>query len=755
MSTSRPPKRLEHARKLALALALFASTDLSAEDASPALLTLDRIFVSGELNGDSIAARWLDDASGYATLEPADSGGRDIVRHDPETGAREVLVPAADLVPRGEPGPLAIDDWALSKDRSKLLVFTNSKRVWRRNTRGDYWVLDRSSRELRRLGGDAEPSSLWFAKLSPDGGRVAYVWRRDLHVEDVRSGGRTALTSDGSDDVINGGSDWVYEEELDLRDGFRWSPDGEAIAYWQIDSSGVRAFPLTDNIGALYPEVRWFKYPKTGETNSSCRVGIVPAAGGATRWLEVPGDRRQHYIARIEWTPGSEALVVQQLNRLQNQNRVFLAERSSGEIRELFVETDACWVDVHDPWRWIEGGRRFTWWSERDGWRHLYLGAIESPGLALATPGGFDVVDLLGAEEGGAGLYFTASPERPTQRFLYRSRFDGSGLERVTPAGQGGTHDYNVSPDGRWALHTRSSRDEPPRTALVRLPGHEEVRELVSNARLRERFAALEREPTQFFRVDIGSGVLIDGYVIKPPGFDAAKKHPVLVYVYGEPWGQTVSDAWEGKHHLWHLMLAQRGYAVMSFDNRGTRAPRGREWRKSIHRQVGILASADQAAALKQALALFPWLDAERVAIWGWSGGGSMTLNALFRYPELYKTGMAVAPVPNMRLYDTIYQERYMGLPEDNVDGYRQGSPIHHARRLEGNLLLVHGTGDDNVHYQGTEQLVDELVRHGKRFTMMAYPNRSHSISEGAGTTRHLYDLLTSYLEANLPAGAR
>jgi dipeptidyl-peptidase 4 len=286
---------------------------------------------------------------------------------------------------------------------------------------------------------------------------------------------------------------------------------------------------------------------------------------------------------------------------------------------------------------------------------------------------------------------------------------------------------------------------------LIRLPEHTIVKTLADNAALKKKLEALRSCSTEFFRVNIGDGVALDGWCIKPPGFDPSRKYPVLFHVYGEPAGQTVLDSWHDKQFLWHCMLAQEGYLIMSVDNRGTPAPRGRDWRKIVYRQVGVLASADQAAAVRALLKERSYLDPARIAIWGWSGGGSMTLNALFRYPELYQTGMSVAPVPNQRHYDTIYQERYMGLPGDNPDGYRKGSPIHFAHQLKGNLLVVHGTGDDNCHYLGTEALFDELIAHGKQFTMMAYPNRSHAISEGKNTTRHLYETLTRYLRANTP----
>ncbi len=391
--------------------------------------------------------------------------------------------------------------------------------------------------------------------------------------------------------------------------------------------------------------------------------------------------------------------------------------------------------------------------SERDGWRHLYRVDRAGKSIALVTPGDFDVIRLVEVNQAAGWVYFMASPENPTQAYLYRVRLDGTGRERVTPAGQAGTHEYQISPDGRWAIHRYSAMATIPTTELIRLPGHERVRVLTDNSALRKKVEALKPVKTEFFRVNIGSGIALDAWCLLPPDFDSSSKYPLLVYVYGEPAAQTVLDRWGGGNHLWHWMLAQEGYVVMSFDNRGTPAPRGRAWRRAVNRQIGVLAPKDQAAAVREVLKRRPYLDQKRVGVWGWSGGGSMTLHAIFKFPDLYSTGISIAPVANQRYYDTIYQERYMGLPEENVDGYTNGSPINFAHQLKGNLLLIHGTGDDNCHYQGTEALINELIKHKKPFTMMAYPNRSHAISEGLNTTVHLRELMTRYLKEHLRPG--
>lgn len=722
----------------------------------PALLTVDRIYKGNEFSGESFSGRWDTEGNGYLSLvsSKATSRGSDIQRTDSETGETRVFVSAGQLVPQGESSPLAINDYHISKSGRLVLIYTNSHRVWRRNTRGDYWVFDRTTGELRQLGRSMPPASLMFGKLAPDGHRAAYVHERNIYVEDLRDGSVRCLTKSPGDDIINGTFDWVYEEEFGLRDGFRWSPDSRWIAFWQIDSSAVPAFPLVNNTAGLYPAVQWFKYPKTGQRNPTARIGLIDVASGKTRWLDIPGDPTQYYLARMEWTPSGDAVMIQQLNRLQNENRVLLADPATGEAKELFVDRDEAWINVHDEIYWLDDDTRFTWISERDGWRHVYWVDRKTGEMELATPGEFDVVQLLALDQENEWLYFIASPDNPTERYLYRCDFDGERLKRVTPKNQRGVHQYRISPNGQWAIHTWSNFDTPPTTDLVRLPEHKQVRVLAANEKLKKKVAQLRRQAAEFFRVDIGDGVQLDGWCLKPP-LKKRAKYPLLVYVYGEPAGQTVLNRWGGSGYLWHLMLTQQGYVVMSFDNRGTPAPRGRQWRKCVYRQIGILAPRDQAAAVRQVLRERSYLDPKRVGLWGWSGGGSMTLNGLFKYPDLYHVGISIAPVPNQRFYDTIYQERYMGLPEDNAENYIQGSPIHFAHQLKGDLLLVHGTGDDNCHYQTSELLINELIRHNKQFTMMAYPFRTHSIREGPNTTRHLRQLMTDYLRRHLPPGPR
>jgi dipeptidyl-peptidase 4 len=763
--------RLKKIALLIVLVSLCASASYAQQPATqtdPSVLTLNNLFTFRTQFPNAL--KWEADGKGYLALEPAAAKGdaQDIVRYDAASGQRSILIAADKLMPSGAATPLVVEEFEVSPDKTKVLLFTNSERVWRSNTRGDYWVFELATGKLQKLGGDAKPSTLMFAKFSPDSTRVGYVRENNIYVQKIDDGKITQLTKDGTTHLINGTFDWVYEEELFCRDGFRWSPDGTHIAYWQLNSEGVKEFQLINDTASLYPVITSFPYPKTGETNSAARIGVVGSGGGETRWFNIPGDPRNHYLPRMEWADNPKEIVIQQLNRLQNTDTLMVGTVATGNVRTILTEKDEAWLDVgffdldwdkrglaRGDVEWIDGGKRFLWASERNGWHHVYSIARDGSDARDITPGNLDVISVSNVDTAHGWLYYDASPENATQRYLFRTRLDGTGsAERISPANQPGTNNYDVSPSGDLAIRSYSNFNQPPVFEVVRLPEHTTVRTLIDNKELRERLSKLKQGPREFFRVDIGEGVQLDGWMIKPPDFDRNKRYPVLFYVYGEPAGQTVLDAWGGFNEMWHTMLAQQGYIVMSVDNRGTPAPRGRAWRKIVYRKIGIISSQDQANAVR-AIDKWSFVDPTRIAIWGWSGGGSSTLNAMFRYPDLYQTGMSVAPVPNIRLYDTIYEERYAALPQDHPDEYKASSPVTFANQLKGNLLVVHGSGDDNVHYQGTEELINALVAANKDFRMMVYPNRSHGIYEGPGTRQHLYALLTNYLTEKMPAGGR
>ncbi|OLC38981.1 MAG: hypothetical protein AUH75_10055 [Gemmatimonadetes bacterium 13_1_40CM_4_65_7] len=728
----------------------------------PSLLTVDRIFASPEFRGGSFGPlAWLSDGDAYTSLErPADNKpGRDLVRYDAETGLRTILVPASRFVPQGDSTPLDIEEYRWSADGRKLLIFTNSAQVWRTNTRGDYWVLDLAGWSLKKLGGNGPESTLMFAKFSPDGGRVGWVryGEYNIYVEDLASGKLTQLTHDGSRTTINGTFDWVYEEELGLQDGWRWNPDGQSIAYWQLDASGVRDFLLYNTTDSLYANTKLVQYPKAGQTNSASRVGVVSAASGETRWMNVPGDARNTYIARMEWVPqpkggSSKELVIQHLNRLQDTLHVMVADPQTGAVRTLFTEEDSTWVEQFDDLKFVNGGKDILWMSERSGWNHLFLIPRGGGTPRELTPGDFDVLGVHHVDMANGWVYYTASPDNPTQRYLYRVNFAKRiPVQRLTSANEPGVHAYEIAPSGRYAVHFYSRFGVPPTVTLVSLLDNRTLRTLVDNAALKAKVAGLKLGSAQFRKVDIGDGVQLNAWFIRPPNFDSTARYPVLFFVYGGPGSQTVTDGWGGANYLWYQMLAQHGYIVASVDNRGTGA-RGRAWRKIIYKQMGVIETHDQAAAAR-AVGRFPYVDSTRIGIWGWSYGGFMSLNVITQAPDVYRMAIAVAPVTHWKFYDTIYTERYNGLPQTNAAGYDKGSPLTYAKNLRGKLLIVHGSGDDNVHYQNTEMMVNALVAANRPFQLMVYPNRTHSISGGT-TRQHLFTLLTNFVEGNLPATA-
>jgi dipeptidyl-peptidase 4 len=719
-------------------------------------LTVDRIFGQNAIRTESGGSlgEWTPDGLGYYAIEKAKSGaGSDLVRYEVADGKRTVLVPASELIANGM--PLSPESFSFSPDGRKLLVFTDGQPFRRTRALGTYWLVDRDSKSVRRLGGEGA-SGLMYADFSPDGTRIAFVRENNLYVEPVAGGAPQQLTRDGSDLIVNGLADWVYEEEFDLRQAWSWSPDSRRIAFWRFDTSGVGTFLMIKNTDSQYSRTIPLQYPKAGTTNSAVQVGTVDVSSGETRWFKLEGDARQNYVPRRSWAGKSGSVIIQRANRLQNTFQVLLGNPADGSVQPLFVERDKAWVEANVAPTYLRDGKAFTWMSERDGWRHLYLMSSDGKRAELRTPGEFDVIDLVQVDEASGWAYFIASPGKPTQRYLYRATLSGKPrVERVTPAGEAGTHGYSLSPGAKFARHSFSAFDKAPVSDVLDMSQHRPIRVLARNQTLQDVVSKGPLAPTEFFRVDIGGGTSLDAWLIKPASFDPAKRYPILYFVYGEPAGQTVADRWSGANGLWFRMLAERGYIVASIDPRGVASPRGREWRKTIYRRIGILGPEDVAAGVRRMLAERSYIDPDRVGIWGWSGGGSSTMHAMFRFPDLFKTGIAVAGVADQRLYDTIYQERYMGLPDDNAEGFKQGSPITHAANLKGNLLLVHGTADDNVHYQNLEQVADKLIAANKPFSMMAYPDRTHGISEKPGTSLHLYSMLTRYLETNLPAGPR
>jgi dipeptidyl-peptidase 4 len=700
---------------------------------------------------------WTPDGTAYYRIE-----GSEISKYTLPDQQKTVLINRQQLTPKGQSESLEVRSFQFSQNGRRVLIYTNTKRVWRYDTKGDYWVLDLDKKTLLQLGKSRPASSLMFAKFSPDASKVAYVSEHNLFVEDAATSKITQLTKDGTARVINGTFDWVYEEEFDCRDGFRWSADSKQLAYWQLDATKIRNFLMINNTDSTYAFNVPVEYPKVGETPSPYRIGVVNAAGGATKWIATPGNPQNTYLPRMEWS-GPNELVMQQLNRSQNESKLLYANTLTGKVTEFYRESDQAWIDIKsrwndDPvgWDWINNGKEFLWVTEKDGWRHLYRISRDGQQETLVTKGNYDLITIVLIDERNNQVYFMASPDNATQSYLYKVKLDGSApAERVTPAALAGTHTYDLSPNGAWAQHRFSNANTPPMTEWLQMPAHKAINE---NEDISKKWAAMPSQPkkVEFFKITTEDGIESDAWMVKPANFDPAKKYPIVFFVYGEPASSTVRDVYgTGHNRLYVGDMAADGYIYASMDNRGTPSPKGVAWRKAIYRNIGTINIRDQAMVAKGMFQQFNFIDTSRVAVHGWSGGGASTLNLLFQYPQYFKTGIAVAAISNQLLYDNIYQERYMGDPAQTRADFLKGSPITHAKNLRGNLLYIHGTADDNVHYQNAELLLNELIKHNKQFQFMAYPNRSHGIYEGDGTTRHLSTMFTKFLKENCPAGGR
>ena len=672
---------------------------------------------------------------------------------------------------------LEIESFSFSQNKNKVLIFTESVKVWRYNTRGDYWVYDFSKGELQKLGRDMSSSSLMFAKFSPDANFVAYVSKEksesgirtsstsvNIYLENLQDRSIKKLTSsNGTKKLINGTFDWVYEEEFGCRDGFIFNEDGSRIAFWQIDANQVRDFYMINNTDSIYSYTIPVEYPKVGEDLSPARIGVINLSNEKTTWMNVPGEQNKFYLPRMTWMPGRNDLMIQQLNRKQNHSKIYIANSDSGETELLMEEKDDAWVDLRSSWpyqvqagwKFINDGKEFLYTTEKDGWSHIYRFNIASKSEYLVTKGNYDVVKPLAYDEKNESVYFIASPENPTERYLYKTSAKGDGkLIRVTPEILEGSHNYQISTKGKYAFHSFSNYFTRPMQAIVSLPNHKFINEEQNMIKKYEP-EKKEDHPLEFFEITTIDDVTMEGWIVKPKNLHKNKKYPVLFYFYSEPAGQTgVNRYGAGNNSLYDGNLGEDGYVYVTFDGRGTPSPKGRAWRKAIYRNIGRINVRDMAMGAKAVFEKYNFIDTSRVAVHGWSGGGTATLNCLFQYPEIFHTGIAAAAVANQLTYDNIYQERYMGDPKESYQDYVDGSPIKYAKNLKGNLLYIHGTGDDNVHYQNAEMLANELIKHKKVFYMLSYPNRSHGIRED-GAYPHVRLMFTDFLRKNCPPGGR
>ncbi|GAC1368177.1 MAG: S9 family peptidase [Hymenobacter sp.] len=710
-------------------------------------LTLEDIWAKPTFRAASVPGfNWMNDGRYYSALE---SGS--LVQHEVTTGkALQTLVAAADLQAAGAGKPLDVDGYSFNANEQKILFTTATEPIYRRGAQSAYYVFDRSTKKLTPLSTGKQG----YATFSPDGQRVAFTRDNNLFVTDLATMKETAVTSNGlKNSLINGSADWVYEEEFGFAQGFFWSPDSKQLAYYTFDESQVPEYDM-QRWGDLYPEEYRFKYPKAGEKNSVVSVSSYDVASGRTVKMDV-GPNPDQYIPRVMWTQAPNTLSIQRLNRLQNKLEILHADARTGQAQVVLTDTNPAYVEINDDLNYLPGGKQFLFTSEKDGYQHLYLHDMSGRQVRQLTKGNWEISAINGFDPKTGSVYYTSTEGSALQRHLYRINLKGTGHQRISEAGAG-TDVVNMSPDTRYFLNTHSSAGVPPVVSLREGGTGKLVKTLEDNAKLRQALTQYDLGKLEFLTFKTSEGVELNAWMMKPSNFDPAKKYPVLMHVYGGPsFGtsstQTVLDNAGGgtafTNYLWHQLLAEKGYIVVSVENRGT-SGRGSAFRKATYANLGKLETVDQGEGAKY-LATLPYVDKARIGIWGWSFGGYMTSLAMTKNPDLFKMGIAVAPVTNWRYYDTVYTERYLKTPQLNPGGYDENSPVQFAQNLKGKFLLVHGTGDDNVHFQNSIAFVDALIKADKDYQTLYYPNRNHGIA-GGNTRLHLYRQMTNFVLQNL-----
>ena len=775
---------------LAVLLVLPATSSLAQgqdgtqEQESPAF-TLERIHASSALRPESFqGGKWAEQGPIITYIEPVDTAdATHLMRYNLETDERTRVVDGTNLYAEDVDRIVPIEDYTFGENREKVLIYTGSKEVWRTNTKGFYYVYDLDAQTLTPVA-DRDDGYQMFAKFNPSATRVAFVRQRDLYVVNLETGTETALTTDGSEGaIINGTFDWVYEEEFGLQDGWRWSPDGERIAFFKLDESETQSFPLMNNT-TRYPKITRFRYPKAGEVNSEVKIGVVDLSAVDTSkrgqshaisyfdtktWdpgltKEEEASDPHEYIARMGWTPeidGTHRVWMYRLNREQSDLDLLYGNPTTRETEQVLQEARDTYIDVtDDKLSFLGGGERFVFLSERTGYNHAHLYRNDGTYLGPITSGNWEVTQFHGVDEENATTYFTAARDTSLERHLYAAEMDMGRHESARTAqkitSQSGWHSINLSKDWAYYIDQHSAADTPPEWTLHGRDG-DRLTTLQANDALAQRLDSLDLPQKRFTTLPAADGTPLNAYVITPTDFDPAKQYPVLMYVYGGPGVQTVTNQWGGSRQLWHQYLAQKhDVVVVSVDNRGT-GGRGKAFQDVPYQQLGQPEAADQIRAA-QALADSAWVDADRIGIWGWSYGGYMTLLSMLKGegPSTFDTGISVAPVTDWRLYDTIYTERYMSTPQRNEDGYENGAPQTYADHLRAdqNLLMVHGDDDDNVHVQNSVQMVNQLQDANKQFRFMMYPTREHGIA-GGKTRLHLFTMITNMVTEHLAPASR
>lgn len=710
--------------QLCIALVFCASVSVSAQELKP--IEFDHIFDESFSPTTISNVRWMNDGRFYSA-----SDGQTITRFNITNGESEVIFDGSNV------NNLQVQGYEFSADENLILIETDVEQLWRRSTKANYFIYNRSENSIQKLTQSEEKQQ--YAQLNSEGNRAAFVQNSNLFWVDLTTGEQFQITEDGEfNSIINGAADWVYEEEFGFAKAWFWSPRGDKIAFYRFDESNVKQFTM-ETWGELYPEEVRFKYPKAGEENAVVSIHVFDIETGEITMMDI-GDETDQYIPRINWTKNNNLLAIRRMNRLQNKEELLFADVSNGETEVILTEESETWLDVHDDLMFLNNGKQFITTSSRTGYNHVYLYKMDGEEIRQITKGEYDVTEIIGFDERRHNLYYMSTEVSPLERHFYRVRVDGRRKRTMTE--DNGWYSINMSRDFKYYIQSYSDYNKPPVITLHE-GGGKQVRILEDNAKVIENLNEFAFQTKEFMVMDV-NGQPLNAYMITPPDFDENQEYPVLMYVYGGPGSQTVTRAFEyGQRPMWHQYLANQGYIIVSVDNRGTGA-RGTEFKNQTYLQLGVLETEDQIAAARQ-VADLAFVDDERIGIWGWSYGGFMSTNALAQGNDVFSSAIAVAPVTHWKYYDTIYTERFMRTPQTNPEGYEAGSPINYVDQITGDYLLIHGTGDDNVHYQNAVILVEELIKHDVQFETMYYPNRNHGIY-GGNTRRHLWKLMSNFI---------
>ncbi|MBI2967136.1 MAG: S9 family peptidase [Bacteroidetes bacterium] len=713
------------------------------------LLTLEEIWNSKIFQEKSFSkVSPMKDGEHFTVLQVKDST-TEIVKYSFKNGKPvKTLIRSSDLVPDGKTDPISVDDYRFNTDESEILISTETEMIYRHSSMEKYFIYNVKSKKLKQLS----DVKLRHAEFSPDGGKVAFLKGNDLFYAEIETGKEFRVTNDGEKNkIINGACDWVYEEEFGFDRAFFWSPDGKKIAFYKFDESRVKEYSMP-KYGDLYPSEVKFKYPKAGEENSKVSIRIFDVATGTLS--EVKVNSEFEYIPRIKWTLKPNILSIQLMNRLQNKLDLAIFNTATNALNIILTETNDTYIEIHDHLVFLpveEESKEefpdndgFLWTSDRNGYNHIYQYDMEGTRLRQVTEGNWDVTEIKGYEVPTKTIFYVSSEVSPRQRDIYSVKIDGRDKFKITTTD--GHHDCVFSSDFNYFIDYYSNANTPIQTSIYSAVG-DQVAVLEDNNILRDTLKTYKISNKKFFIFKTKEGIDLNGWLINPPDLDRTKKYPVFMYVYGGPGSQTVLDRWDGKSYLWHQLLAQKGYIIISVDNRGT-GSRGADFRKCTYKQLGKFETIDQIEAAKY-LGTLNTVDKSRIGIMGWSYGGYMSSLCILKGSDYFKTAIAVAPVTHWKFYDTIYTERYMQRPEDNKDGYENNSPLNFTDSLKGKYLIVHGTGDDNVHFQNTAEMINALTKSGKQFEQLIYPDKNHGLY-GGNTRLHLYTKMTDFILGNL-----